>query len=423
MPIGVPKVEYRLPGEPEADWIDLYNCLYRERMLFLCQDLGDEVANQLISLMLYLNAEDPSQPFFMYINSLGGSVTCGIGVYDIMRYLESGITTICMGTASSMASFVLAGGTYGRRLSLPHGRIMIHQPEGGSDGQASEILSESSEVNRIRQQIGLIYANRTQQSIERIARDMDRDQFMSADEAKSYGLIDFVARTATESGVDVEMLKLLTNSPSTPKPFRDLASARSMEEAQQVIRNLPEPAQEVADEFKTFLLDFANPATADAEFKTKLSLLQEFSDGTPVEGREPSVLDDVSDTFTNWPELDEVGLRQIGFDKIDSSEGDGADPLAVLQNGADLCLPDFYASIPGDGFMRIADFKTFGDQRYDPDLQSARADALEKAAGGSIDPPNDSVKIQDYLVSDVALPGVPPIEVMRIMKQATRKPR
>ena len=86
MPIGVPKVEYRLPGEPEADWIDLYNCLYRERMLFLCQDLGDEVANQLISLMLYLNAEDPSQPFFMYINSLGGSVTCGIGVYDIMPH-------------------------------------------------------------------------------------------------------------------------------------------------------------------------------------------------------------------------------------------------------------------------------------------------------------------------------------------------
>lgn len=130
MPIGVPKVEYRLPGEPEADWLDLYNCLYRERMLFLCQDLGDEVANQLISLMLYLNTEDPSLPFFMYINSLGGSVTCGIGVFDIMRYLHSGITTICMGTASSMASFVLAGGTYGRRLSLPHGRIMIHQPEG-----------------------------------------------------------------------------------------------------------------------------------------------------------------------------------------------------------------------------------------------------------------------------------------------------
>lgn len=252
MPIGVPKVEYRLPGEPEADWIDLYNCLYRERMLFLCQDLGDEVANQLISLMLYLNAEDPSQPFFMYINSLGGSVTCGIGVYDIMRYLESGITTICMGTASSMASFVLAGGTYGRRLSLPNGRIMIHQPEGGSDGQASEILSESSEVNRIRKQIGLIYATRTQQSIERIARDMDRDQFMSADEAKSYGLIDFVARTATEPKVDLDILKLLADEGEGPQQFRALAAATSLEQAQEAIRNLPESATGGFEPFKTF---------------------------------------------------------------------------------------------------------------------------------------------------------------------------
>jgi len=252
MPIGVPKVDYRLPGEPESDWIDLYNCLYRERMLFLCQDLGDEVANQLISLMLYLNAEDPSQPFFMYINSLGGSVTCGIGVYDIMRYLESGITTICMGTASSMASFILAGGTYGRRLSLPHGRIMIHQPEGGSDGQASEIVSESSEVNRIRKQIGLIYANRTQQSIERIARDLDRDQFMSADEAKSYGLIDFVARTSNTPDVDMDILKLLTDAPTAPKQFRDLAASQSMEQAKIAIRNLPEAAPSTVDPFSTY---------------------------------------------------------------------------------------------------------------------------------------------------------------------------
>ena len=252
MPIGVPKVEYRLPGEAEADWIDLYNCLYRERMLFLCQDLGDEVANQLISLMLYLNAEDPSQPFFMYINSLGGSVTCGIGVYDIMRYLHSGITTICMGTASSMASFVLAGGTYGRRLSLPNGRIMIHQPEGGSEGQASEILSESSEVNRIRKQIGIIYATRTQQSIERIARDMDRDQFMSADEARLYGLIDFVARTSNELNVDLDILKLLRNEPSAPQQFRALASAQSMEQAQQAIRNLAEPADSGLGSWRSF---------------------------------------------------------------------------------------------------------------------------------------------------------------------------
>ena len=241
MPIGVPKVEYRLPGEPEADWLDLYNCLYRERMLFLCQDLGDEVANQLISLMLYLNTEDPSLPFFMYINSLGGSVTCGIGVFDIMRYLHSGITTICMGTASSMASFVLTGGTYGRRLSLPHGRIMIHQPEGGSDGQASEILSESTEVSRIRRQIGLLYAIRTQQTVEQIAQDMDRDQFMSADEAKNYGLIDFVARPAAEAVLDDSAaLEAFIKASDPAGTLNKLATADSIAKTQDVIRELPE---------------------------------------------------------------------------------------------------------------------------------------------------------------------------------------
>lgn len=269
MPIGVPKVEYRLPGESEADWIDLYNCLYRERMLFLCQDLGDEVANQLISLMLYLNAEDPSQAFFMYINSLGGSVTCGIGVYDIMRYLESGITTICMGTASSMASFVLAGGTYGRRLSLPHGRIMIHQPEGGSDGQASEILSESTEVNRIRKQIGLIYATRTQQSIERIACDLDRDQFMSADEARAYGLIDYIAKTAGDAtAIDVNVLGLLAPDSTAPKAFKALAVSETLEQAEEAIRCIP-----VADVDEKRLVERSK--VRDQELRKERKLLEE----------------------------------------------------------------------------------------------------------------------------------------------------
>lgn len=321
MPIGVPKVEYRLPGEPEADWIDLYNCLYRERMLFLCQDLGDEVANQLISLMLYLNAEDPSQPFFMYINSLGGSVTCGIGVYDIMRYLESGITTICMGTASSMASFVLAGGTYGRRLSLPNGRIMIHQPEGGSDGQASEILSESSEVTRIRQQIGLIYATRTQQSIERIARDMDRDQFMSADEAKSYGLIDFVARTVSEPNVDLDILKLLDDEPSAPQQFRPLAAAQSLEQAAEAIRNLPETKDGDFESFRSFVGgSLASASETNGAGRSEKQRVQEdledsydilarypFNDGMNIsESADSLVIDDVPsadpDVLT-WDEL------------------------------------------------------------------------------------------------------------------------
>ena len=195
MPIGLPKVPFRLPGEPTAQWVDLYNRLYRERVLFLCQDLEDELSNQLIGIMLYLNAEEKDKDFFIYINSPGGSVTCGIAVYDIMNYVDSEVTTLCVGTAASMASFVLAGGTRGKRIAFPHSRIMIHQPEGGSQGQASEVLYESKEVIRIRRQVGKIYSNRTGQNLSKISRDMDRDQFMSAREAKEYGLVDHLPST------------------------------------------------------------------------------------------------------------------------------------------------------------------------------------------------------------------------------------
>ena len=192
MPIGVPKVPFRLPGDPNAQWVDLYNRLYRERVLFLCQDLDDELSNQLIGIMLYLNAEEQLKDVYIYINSPGGSVTCGIAVYDIINYINSDVITLCVGTAASMASFILAGGTRGRRIAFPHSRIMIHQPEGGSQGQASEVVSESEEVIRIRRQVGKIYANRTGQSLSQVSRDMDRDQFMSAREAKEYGLVDYL---------------------------------------------------------------------------------------------------------------------------------------------------------------------------------------------------------------------------------------
>jgi ATP-dependent Clp protease protease subunit len=193
MPIGVPKVPFRMPGESGAQWVDLYNRMYRERVLFFCQELDDEFANQLIGIMLYLNAEDANKPLYIYINSPGGSVTCGIAVYDTMNYIKCGVSTICVGTAASMASFVLAGGDKGNRIALPHARIMIHQPEGGSQGQASEVLSESEEVLRIRRQVGRIYAEKTGQPLTRISRDLDRDQFLSAKEAKEYGLIDKIA--------------------------------------------------------------------------------------------------------------------------------------------------------------------------------------------------------------------------------------
>jgi ATP-dependent Clp protease, protease subunit len=143
--------------------------------------------------MLYLNAEDTVQGLFMYINSPGGSVTCGIGVYDAMNYVQADVTTICVGTAASMASFVLSGGTRGKRISLPNSRLMIHQPGGGSQGQTSLVLSEAEEMLRIRNDVITIYADRTGQSLARISQDMGRDQFMSAREAKQYGLVDQVA--------------------------------------------------------------------------------------------------------------------------------------------------------------------------------------------------------------------------------------
>jgi ATP-dependent Clp protease, protease subunit len=350
MPIGVPKVEYRLPGEPEADWLDLYNCLYRERMLFLCQDLGDEVANQLISLMLYLNTEDPSLPFFMYINSLGGSVTCGIGVFDIMRYLHSGITTICMGTASSMASFVLAGGTYGRRLSLPHGRIMIHQPEGGSDGQASEILSESTEVSRIRRQIGLLYAIRTQQTVEQIAQDMDRDQFMSADEAKNYGLIDFVARPAGEAVLDDSAaLEAFIKASDPAGTLNKLATADSIAKTQDVIRELP---QTRSDSTST-AASFSGPQEAMPKYTGLLEL-------SPKRSRDKESAQNPFDVFAspNTSETDEAasvlqslenGEETITMTELKGMLGDiSEDPFALfipwteVLGKTDLDLPETY---------------------------------------------------------------------------------
>jgi ATP-dependent Clp protease protease subunit len=193
MPIGVPKVPFRMPGESTAQWVDLFNRLSRDRVLFLCSELKDDLANQLIGIMLFLNAEQEKKGLYLYINSPGGSLTCGIAVYDSMNFIEAEVTTICVGTAASVASFVLAGGNLGKRIAFPNSRIMIHQPEGGSQGQASEIVFEASEVARIRQEVAKAYSERTGQSLAQIIRDMDRDQYMSAREAKDYGIVDQVA--------------------------------------------------------------------------------------------------------------------------------------------------------------------------------------------------------------------------------------
>jgi ATP-dependent Clp protease protease subunit len=192
MPIGVPKVPYRLPGSQYEQWISIYQRLAVERILFLGQEVTDGLANALVAQMLYLDSDDPSKPIYLYINSPGGSVTAGMAIYDTMQYIKSEVVTICVGLAASMGSFLLAAGSPGKRLALPHSRIMIHQPLGGTRGQATDIEIEANEILRIRQQLNEMLAERTGQSLEKVEKDTDRDYFMSPYEAKEYGLIDKV---------------------------------------------------------------------------------------------------------------------------------------------------------------------------------------------------------------------------------------
>ncbi|MCP2730560.1 ATP-dependent Clp protease proteolytic subunit [Limnofasciculus baicalensis] len=192
MPIGVPKVPYQLPGSAYTDWIDIYNRLYRERIIFLGKDVDDEIANQIIAVMLYLDSEDNNKDIYIYINSPGGSVTAGMAIYDTMQHIKSDVVTICVGLAASMGSFLLTAGKKGKRMALPNSRIMIHQPSGGTRGQATDIEIEAREILRIRHQLNSIYAKNTGQPLAKIEKDMDRDFFMSAQEAKEYGLIDKV---------------------------------------------------------------------------------------------------------------------------------------------------------------------------------------------------------------------------------------
>nr|QWW92297.1 clp protease proteolytic subunit [Rhaphidolejeunea foliicola] len=193
MPIGVPKVPFRLPGEEDAVWIDV-NRLYRERLLFLGQQVDDEIANQLIGIMMYLNGEDESKDMYLYVNSPGGAVLAGISVYDAMQFVVPDVHTICMGLAASMGSFILTGGEITKRIALPHARVMIHQPASSYyDGQAGECIMEAEEVLKLRDCITKVYVQRTGKPLWVISEDMERDVFMSAKEAKIYGIVDLVA--------------------------------------------------------------------------------------------------------------------------------------------------------------------------------------------------------------------------------------
>ena len=200
MPIGTPSVPYRLPGSQMERWVDIYTRLGVERILFLGSEVNAGIANSLVAQMLYLDSEDSSKPIYLYINSPGGSVTAGLAIYDTIQYVKSEVVTICVGLAASMGAFLLAAGTKGKRVALPHSRIMIHQPLGGtSRRQASDIEIEAREILRMKDMLNHSLADMSGQTFEKIEKDTDRDYFLSAEEAMKYGLIDRVISHPTEA--------------------------------------------------------------------------------------------------------------------------------------------------------------------------------------------------------------------------------
>lgn len=171
---------------------DIYSRLLKDRIIFIGSAIDDDVANTVIAQMLFLAADDPDKDISLYINSPGGSVTAGMGIYDTMQYIKPDVSTICVGLAASMGSFLLAAGAKGKRFALPNSEVMIHQPLGGVRGQAADIKIHADWILKTREKINHILVERTGQPLDKIERDTDRDYFMSADEAKDYGLIDKV---------------------------------------------------------------------------------------------------------------------------------------------------------------------------------------------------------------------------------------
>ncbi len=179
---------------------DIYSRLLKDRIIFLGSPIDDQTANIIIAQLLFLEASDPDKDIHLYINSPGGSVSSTIAIYDTIQYLKSDVSTTCLGMAASGAALILASGTKGKRFALPNSRIMIHQPLGGAEGQVSDIEIQTKELLRIKKKINEIIAFHTEQALERVEKDTDRDYFMTADEAKDYGLVDEVIK----KHIDVE---------------------------------------------------------------------------------------------------------------------------------------------------------------------------------------------------------------------------
>lgn len=193
MSIEIPNVPFQSPGEPSPQWTDLYSRLYQNRIIFVSKALDDELANQIIAAMLYLDADDPGRDIQLYINSSGGSLTSGMAIYDTMQCLQSDVVTVCAGLAAAMGAFLLAVGAKGKRAALTNARVMLHQPSiTAIQGQAADIEIVAKELLYLRQRLNEIYAQVTGQAIAKIQQDTERDFFLSAPEAQNYGLIDRV---------------------------------------------------------------------------------------------------------------------------------------------------------------------------------------------------------------------------------------
>lgn len=189
--LGLVPIVIEQSGRGERAY-DIYSRLLRERVIFLVGAINDQMANLVVAQLLFLESENPDKDISLYINSPGGSVSAGLAIYDTMQFIKPDVSTLCTGIAASMGAFLLAAGAKGKRYSLPNSRIMIHQPIGGAQGQASDIEIQAREILYLRERLNTILAERTGQTLEKIAADTDRDFFMSADQAKDYGLIDQV---------------------------------------------------------------------------------------------------------------------------------------------------------------------------------------------------------------------------------------
>ncbi|MES2077277.1 MAG: ATP-dependent Clp endopeptidase proteolytic subunit ClpP [Pseudomonadota bacterium] len=189
--LGLVPMVVEQSGRGERSY-DIYSRLLKERVIFMVGPVNDQMANLIVAQLLFLESENPDKDISLYINSPGGSVSAGMAIFDTMQFIKPDVSTLCTGMAASMGAFLLAAGAKGKRFSLPNSRIMIHQPSGGSQGQASDIEIQAKEILYLRHRLNSILAERTGQTVEQIAKDTDRDRFLSADEAAEYGLIDKV---------------------------------------------------------------------------------------------------------------------------------------------------------------------------------------------------------------------------------------